>query len=219
MPIFYRDNEDFLDEQKEKLGTIFNSVVQSMQMDNDTRQKIKHSIECIDTHFLLAYEHAKNTDLKSIDKILTNYERCVTILSDLRDSTISLSHANKEFEKIISNVNFDHYFKKNLFLIAKMVFWTAAFTSLSAAMLLVALPMLVVPNVFGIATAVAISGMMLNCVYQSIQCAKELTIRTPPESKAIHAAIDLVGLFAKDNLNKSDSDVEDENSSELAFGS
>ncbi|KTD15684.1 hypothetical protein Lgra_0350 [Legionella gratiana] len=163
MVVYNSDIEKRLKNCDKKLRTLFQDYMQ-------THKLMSQTIQAIEQYYNLSYRKATRT--KTIEQITSSYELLVDNLTQIKNGKLSSDMALNQISRDINsrkrNVIFHDIAKA-----AESLFWAATATSLYAAVFGIALPVLIVQPLLGVAVGITIVGAMLTAAYKSFACLAE----------------------------------------------
>ncbi|AUH72941.1 DUF5638 domain-containing protein [Legionella sainthelensi] len=186
MVVYNSDIEKRLKKCDKKLRTLFQDYMK-------THQLMSQTIQAIEQYYNTSYRKATRT--KTIEQIASSYELLVDNLTQIKNSRLSPDMALKQIGRDINsrkrNVIFHDVAKA-----AESLFWAATATTLYAAVFGIALPILIVQPVLGVAVGVTIIGAMLTAAYKSFACLTEFKSYSRHSLEYEHET-NLVSFFSK----------------------
>ncbi|MBI2786273.1 MAG: hypothetical protein HYX60_08230 [Legionella longbeachae] len=138
--------------------------------DNEINELIRQKIKAIETYYNLSY--TKATTAKTIDAIAKSYELFIEQLEKVKKGELSSELALKQIENSIQSRKMNTVFY-NLAKACELIFWKATTFSLYTGILGIALPLLIVQPLLGVAVAITIGGAMLAAAYKGLKCFSE----------------------------------------------
>ena len=176
MPLNHTKLEKRLSDCDEKLSALFKDVAT-----NDAIQK--HLLE-VQNYYNLSYTNTKKD--KTAETIVSTYEEYVTHLENVKTGTYWYTTGLHTYEEASSSLNKAHdaifyantsrqleVVRHNLVNICALMFWASTALALYASVYLIALPMLIVQPVLGIAMGITIGGFFLKSAINCVSCCTE----------------------------------------------
>lgn len=198
MPLNYVNLQKRLDECDTKLAELFKG--------EPVTEVVLEHIEVVKDYYRLSYTKAQKD--KTIEAIVKSYEDYVLHLQNVKTAgkldkgdELSFDALKGEYKKAkygivyASDSRYLDVIKHDLLKVCELMFWASTALALYASIYLIALPMLLVQPVLGIAMAVTIGGFLLKAAADFITCLTEFRGfgRHAAEYKA---EVNLLGFFA-----------------------
>jgi hypothetical protein len=163
MPYNHRELEHRLKKCKDDLKSLFDEHEKSHLM--------QKRIKAVDDYYTLSY--AKASTANTVEQIARSYEAFVGNLAKVKSGEINPEQALNQISGSNGTRKRDVVFH-DLAKACESVFWAATAFSLYAAIWGIALPVLVVQPVLGVAIAITIVGAMLKAAHKSLSCLGEM---------------------------------------------
>ncbi|MCE0724566.1 MULTISPECIES: DUF5638 domain-containing protein [Legionella] len=162
MPLNQRKLELRLNACDEALQTLF--------ADQDVGEKIRKQITAVQEYYNLSY--TKTNSAKSAEKIAASYELFLDQLAKVKYKQLNTKEASEKISNSCESRKIGVLFH-NLGKALELMFYAATAFSLYAGIFGIALPVLIVQPVLGIAVGITIVGAMIAAAYKALSCFTE----------------------------------------------
>lgn len=183
MPYNHKELEQRLSICDEKLSNLFT--------DKELDEQFKQKINAVKAYYNRSYAKAMTT--KTVEAIAASYELFVEQLNKVKKGELLPKDALEQIESIIQSRKINVIFY-NLAKACELIFWKATTFSLYAGIFGVALPVLIVQPVLGIAVGITMVGALLAAAYKSLKCYAEFKSLSRHNTEYTHEA-SLVSFF------------------------
>jgi hypothetical protein len=169
MPLNFLKLEQQLTECDNKLSALFL---------NEEDKAILEHVQAIKNYYRLSYTKAKKK--QTVEAIICDYEGYLTYLEQIKQFSVAsfpdisvYENACKKARDFITYSNDSRYLnviKHNLLKVCELIFWASTALTLYASIYLLALPMILVQPVLGVAMMITIGGFLLKTAMNFIKC-------------------------------------------------
>jgi hypothetical protein len=163
MPYNHRELEHRLKKCREDLNSLLE--------EHSNTQLVKAKIKSVDAYYNLSY--AKASKASTVEQIVRDYEALVKNLAQVKNGNLKPELVLNQISSATNSRKRDVVFH-DLAKVCESIFWAATAFSLYAAIWGIALPVLVVQPVLGVAVAVTVVGAMLKAAHNSLSCLSEM---------------------------------------------
>ncbi|KTC83638.1 DUF5638 domain-containing protein [Legionella cincinnatiensis] len=132
--------------------------------------KIKQQIKAVQDYYNLSY--TKATSAKTVEAIAKSYESFVALLTKVKNKEMPPKEAIDALINTSQSRKVNILFN-NLTKACELLFWSATAFSLYMGIFGIALPVLVIQPVLGVAVSITIVGAMLAAAYKALSCFTE----------------------------------------------
>lgn len=138
--------------------------------DQDAGEKLKQQIQAVQDYYNLSY--TKATTSKKVEAIASSYELFVDQLTEVKNGKQAPKEASGKISNACESRKIGALFY-NLAKACELMFYAATAFSLYAGIFGIALPVLIVQPVLGVAVGITIVGAMLAATYKAFSCLTE----------------------------------------------
>ncbi|HHT0592117.1 TPA: DUF5638 domain-containing protein [Legionella anisa] len=162
MPLNQRKLERRLETCDEALRALF--------ADQDVGDKINKQIIDVQEYYNLSY--TKTSSAKKAEKIAASYELFIDQLTKVKNKQLNPKEASEKISNSCESRKIGVIFH-NLAKACELMFYAATAFSLYAGIFGIALPVLIVQPVLGVAVGITIVGAMIAAAYKALSCFTE----------------------------------------------
>ncbi|KTD00404.1 DUF5638 domain-containing protein [Fluoribacter gormanii] len=169
--------------------------------------KLEQQIKAVQNYYNLSY--TKATSAKRVEEIAASYELFIEQLTDVKNGDMTPKEASERIGSACESRKIGVLFH-NLTKACELMFYAATAFSLYAGIFGIALPVLIVQPVLGVAVGITIVGAMLAATYKAVACLTEFRSLSRHDTEYTNE-LSLVSFFKpklqeKENINS----IEDE---------
>ncbi|WP_454784340.1 DUF5638 domain-containing protein [Legionella sp. WA2024007413] len=133
--------------------------------------KLQHQVNAVNDYYNLSY--TKATSAQRVEQIAASYESFVDRLTNVKNGELNPKEAAEQVGSACESRKIGVLFH-NLAKACEFMFYAATAFSLYAGIFGIALPVLIVQPVLGVAVGITIVGAMLGAIYKAGNCLTEL---------------------------------------------
>ncbi|AWN75078.1 DUF5638 domain-containing protein [Legionella anisa] len=145
-------------------------ALQALFADQDVGEKINKQIIDVQEYYNLSY--TKTNSAKKAEKIAASYELFIDQLTKVKNKQLNPKEASEKISNSCESRKIGVLFH-NLAKACELMFYAATAFSLYAGIFGIALPVLIVQPVLGVAVGITIVGAMIAAAYKALSCFTE----------------------------------------------
>ncbi|PWY55160.1 hypothetical protein DGG96_13345 [Legionella qingyii] len=170
-------------------------------------EKLQQQVNAVQDYYNLSY--TKATTAKKVEEIAASYELFIDQLSKLKKGELTPKAASERIASACESRKIGVLFH-NLAKACELMFYAATAFSLYAGIFGIALPVLIVQPVLGVAVGITIVGAMLSAIYKAGTCLTEFRSLSRHDAEYTNE-LSLVSFFKPKHQEKENVDrIEDE---------
>lgn len=131
---------------------------------------IESDIKAVQSYYHLSYTKANTA--QAVEKIAASYESFVEQLIQVKNGKLQPETASEQMKSAIASRKMKTVFH-NLAKAAELIFWAATTCTMYAAFISMALPLIMVQPLVGVAVGITVIGALLKSAFNALSCFKE----------------------------------------------
>ncbi|HBD7397745.1 DUF5638 domain-containing protein [Legionella longbeachae] len=155
---------------EQRLSTCDDQLSALFITEKELDDKIKQQIKAVQEYYNLSY--TKATSAKTVEAIANSYESFVALLTKVKNKTMPPKEAMDALINTSQSRKVNVLFS-NLTKACELLFWSSTAFSLYMGIFGIALPVLVIQPLLGVAVGITIVGAMLAAAYKALSCFTE----------------------------------------------